>query len=243
MNRSRLAAPIACLLGSALLAGCQRESPPETELSPPATDTARVQTDPAASDPATPPTPAQAFQCGDRRVEVVADADGAVIDLGDRRVRLEPVAVASGARYAGDGVDWWGKGTEEARLSVDGDILDCVATEARSPWSEARGRDIGFRAVGNEPGWHVEVDMGETPALVVVLDYGERRLEVPASVPFGDDASGETGYRGEADGQSVELRIRREDCSDSMSGEAFEASAELQVDDATYRGCGRYLWE
>jgi putative lipoprotein len=39
----------------------------------------------------------------------------------------------------------------------------------------------------------------------------------------------------------VTLRARRGACTDAMSGEAFEASAELVVDGKTYTGCGRFL--
>lgn len=52
------------------------------------------------------------------------------------------------------------------------------------------------------------------------------------------------GYHGAvADGTRVILQIRREACSDGMSDEIYEASTELTVGDATYRGCGRFLGE
>jgi uncharacterized membrane protein len=94
-----------------------------------------------------------------------------------------------------------------------------------------------YRAVGQEPGWVVEVGAGERPPMRVVLDYGERRLEVPRSQSL-DTAS---GFRGQAGGLMVELRIMHEACRDTMSGEHFETRAELWVNGALYRGCGRFL--
>jgi uncharacterized membrane protein len=50
-----------------------------------------------------------------------------------------------------------------------------------------------------------------------------------------------SGYRGDAEGVTVELRIMHEACRDTMSGEHFETRAELRVNGTLYRGCGRFL--
>jgi len=106
------------------------------------------------------------------------------------------------------------------------------------PWAQARARGVGFRAVGNEPGWFVEVGRGDAPPLHATLDYGERKIEVLRTVSL----SSTHGFGGKtSDGTDVMLRIKREPCSDGMSGQAFEASAELKVGDSSYRGCGAYL--
>lgn len=107
-----------------------------------------------------------------------------------------------------------------------------------SPWAEADARGVAFRGVGNEPGWFVEVDQGETPALRATLDYGERTLEVARMHPLADSG----GFSGKtADGTAVVLRIQREACSDGMSDEHYPASVELTVGEQAYRGCGRFL--
>ncbi|WP_363797532.1 hypothetical protein ABU614_20180 [Lysobacter firmicutimachus] len=94
----------------------------------------------------------------------------------------------------------------------------------------------GLRAIGNEPGWLVEVGAGDTPAMRLILDYGERRLDVAAAARLGD-----AGYRGTtADGVEVELRYRRETCSDGMSERDYPASVTLQVGAQTYRGCAEF---
>lgn len=116
----------------------------------------------------------------------------------------------------------------------------CARSERASPWNEAAARGVGFRAVGNEPGWFVEVDMGEAPALRATLDYGERTVQVTRASALSEG----TGYRGATvDGTPVELSIRHDECQDGMSGERFEASAQLKVGDKHYQGCGAFLFE
>jgi len=94
----------------------------------------------------------------------------------------------------------------------------------------------GLRAVGNEPGWLVEVGPGDTPAMRLTLDYGDRKLDIAAATRIGDQ-----GYRGTAaDGTAVELRYRREACSDGMSERDYPASVALQVGAQAYRGCAEF---
>lgn len=45
-----------------------------------------------------------------------------------------------------------------------------AAGEPASPWDAAAARGVAFRAVGNEPGWYVEVGRGATAALHATLD-------------------------------------------------------------------------
>jgi len=114
-----------------------------------------------------------------------------------------------------------------------------AAGEPASPWDAATARGVAFRAVGNEPGWYVEVDGGATSALHATLDYGDRKVEVPDADALDGDAS---GYHGTAtDGSIVVLRIQRGVCSDGMSDHNYETSVTFDVGDMTYRGCGRFL--
>ncbi|HET7359330.1 MAG TPA: hypothetical protein VFJ04_04215, partial [Rhodanobacteraceae bacterium] len=117
------------------------------------------------------------------------------------------------------------------------------AAQAASPWDDARARGVGFRAVGNEPGWTVEVDKGAAPPLRAVLDYGQRQVQVAHTQPFTDPATGVVGFRGNsADGTRVELTIQRGQCEDA-SGASFDASADLAVGGQHYKGCGRFLFQ
>lgn len=182
------------------------------------------------------------FQCNELAVGVTY-ADGgerAVLAYSGRRLAL-PIAVsASGARYADDaGNEFWSRGDEATLVLAGEERRECATTTRVSPWEQAAERGIVYRAVGQEPGWLVEVTGGEPDTLSAQLDYGQRQVEVS---PAGALDGGAEGYAGEtADGVPVRLEIERSDCADPMSGERFLTSARLQVGEDVYAGCGSFL--
>jgi uncharacterized lipoprotein YbaY len=113
---------------------------------------------------------------------------------------------------------------------------DAAPAARPSPWDAAKARGVAFRAIGQEPGWLVEVGRGDAPSLHAELDYGERIVDVARVTPQGDRYTGRT-----ADGMDVALLIERTACSDGMSGEAFPATVTLTFGGRQYRGCGRFL--
>jgi membrane-bound inhibitor of C-type lysozyme len=106
------ARPSCAALGLLLLAACQKAPAPEP---PP----------PAAA--ATPAEAARrAYVCEDGRILSIAypDPDTADVRIGDQPHRLTRAISASGARYVGDGLQWWNKGDEGwlARLAPGEDV-------------------------------------------------------------------------------------------------------------------------
>lgn len=182
------------------------------------------------------------WQCGDQRIGASFDngpADNVSLDLGGKPLVLPHAVSASGARYAdAAGNEFWTKGREGMLTLAGKEKVDCTQTDEVSPWDAARDRGIAFRAVGNEPGWWVEVGAGKTPSLHAELDYGERKLDVAGAEATADGFRGSTG-----DGVKVALAATRKACQDDMSGQDFPATAVLTVGDKTYRGCGRFLAE
>ena len=224
---------VLCLAG--LLAACKPAAEPAVT--------------PAPVEPA-PPAPVEAavtsvnFQCGDERISATFDnaAGNVTLSIGGQALSLPQAVAASGARYADEqGNEFWNKGSNATLTRTGQPAVECAQTELASPWDQAKARGAGFRAVGNEPGWAVEVGMGEAPALTATLDNGSRTVEVAQAQAL---TGKNTGFAGKtADGMAVELLIKREACTDGMSGEAFAASAQLKVGDKTYSGCGRFLAE
>jgi uncharacterized lipoprotein YbaY/uncharacterized membrane protein len=181
------------------------------------------------------------WQCGDQRISARFDnaAGTVVIDIDGTALTLPQAPSGSGARYADPaGNELWNKGREATLTLAGKPPVQCSQTESASPWEAARARGIGFRAVGTEPGWLVEVGTGEAPSLHAELDYGERKLHVERMRTTPEGFSGTT-----SDKAGVTLAIRREACSDGMSDAAYPATAVLTVGDKTYRGCGRFLSE
>lgn len=175
------------------------------------------------------------WECGDLGVMSRYGASDVRLSANARTWTLPLARSASGARYAdASGNEFWTK-SASGRLTIDGEATrDCVQAREPSPWNAAALRGVSFRAVGNEPGWWVEVAPGEAPRVRAVLDYGEREL----SLDMGSNAG---GFVGEWTGEPVRLAIERTACVDGMSGQRFEARAELQVGTRRYAGCGGWL--
>lgn len=183
------------------------------------------------------------WQCGEARVGATFEqaSERVQLSVNGRRLTLPLARSASGARYADEaGNEFWTKG-DTGTLSLAGEEKrECTRAEGPSPWDAARDRGIAFRAVGNEPGWLVEVGQGEQPSLRAELDFGARKLNVARAQPRSNGA----GFIGKTDsGTQVELAIERKPCQDDMSGARFEATAQLTAGGKTYRGCGAFLTE
>ena len=173
----------------------------------------------------------------------------AVFDLANERVELAlpdgalslPLAVsASGARYNDHlGNEFWTKGESGTLTRAGGKKANCVQADAKpasgSVWEKAKARGVAFRAVGNEPGWSVEVGQGETPMLHADLDYGQTKLDAQVQM-----LSGVLGYA-TTQGPPMRLVLERKACSDGMSDIVYPVDATFEVGARQYRGCGRFL--
>jgi putative lipoprotein len=160
--------------------------------------------------------------------------DRVVIELPERSLTLPQVVSASGARYSDGPTTFWNKG-REATFEVDGRKQTC--RERREPWQDALDRGIDFRAVGQEPGWFLEID--KEKQIRLVYDYAEHEFvsPVPPSIHRGKvtifDVTIESGH--------VLIAIEDAPCTDAMSGEAFPRSVTITIGTKTLRGCGRDL--
>lgn len=178
------------------------------------------------------------FSCGDLDFIVIHPRpDVAELYLPDRKAVLPQVLSGSGAKYQEGGLMYWNKG-REAMLEVDGRRYEkCRLDPARSVWEDARQRGIEFRALGNEPGWHLEIEKGRR--IVFVTDYGKTKTYTP--VPQPTVSGGRATYRIRTEAHDLTVLIERRICRDTMSGEAFEAFVMVRLDGREYRGCGQAL--
>jgi heat shock protein HslJ/uncharacterized membrane protein len=120
-----------------------------------------------------------------------------------------------------------------------GRTSEAVGTNsAASPWERARLRGVEFRAVGQEPGWVVEIDQGRT--LLYNGDYGDTRLLVPAPAPTAA-ATGAAVYTASTALGDLVVDISETDCADTMSGERFTHTVSVVLAGRTLQGCGRVL--
>ena len=229
LNRTLVAVGLA-----ALLAACKPAAEPAPAAAP---------VEPAAPEPVAEVVAPVTFQCGDERITASFDntAGNVSLSIGGQALTLQQAVAASGARYADEqGNEFWNKGSNATLTRTGKPSVECAQTALTSPWDNAKARGVAFRGIGQEPGWFVEVDQGEAPAMRATLDNGSREIQVAQAQPL----AGNAGFAGKtADGVALKLQIKRESCTDVMSGEAFAASAQLKVGDQTYTGCGRFLAE
>lgn len=193
-----------------------------------------------ATAPSAPAGRTLVYGCPDGPDVVVRMGAGEIgLFLPDRQAVLSQVPSASGAKYQEGDLVFWSKG-DEALLEVAGArIPGCRLDPARAPWEDARLRRAAFRAVGNEPGWHLEIrpDAG----IAFVGDYGETEVRTPAPAPEIDPQAGERLYRAATEAHELRVTIREERCQDDMSGEAFPHRVVVVLDGREHRGCGREL--
>jgi putative lipoprotein len=153
-------------------------------------------------------------------------------------VRLERQPSASGAKFAADGLTVWSKG-EEAMIEAGGERhMGCRRNRAASAWEQARLDGVRFRALGNEPGWILEID--EDSGIDLVTDYGQTRLRFDRLSRSGSAAEGTIRYEARGDDQVIVV-LTFVTCHDDMSGQSYPIRAELRLGGRTYRGCGRQL--
>jgi uncharacterized membrane protein len=160
--------------------------------------------------------------------------DRVELQLPGRTLTLPRVIAASGARFSDGSNTFWNK-RNDATFELDGRTQSC--REVRDPWLDAAGRGIDFRAVGQEPGWYLEID--NERSMHLVYDYAERTATtlVPAPVVKGAEMS----YTAVTDAHQLAVLIEQRLCSDTMSGQRFPRTVTVTIDGQTLRGCGRWL--
>lgn len=104
------------------------------------------------------------------------------------------------------------------------------------PWVRARQRGPILRAIGQEPGWWLEIRQDGTTELV--SDYGMRQQlwETPPPEPLGA-----SGKRYSLRRAGLTVTLREEDCQDVMSGERFPLRVVVETPQQRLEGCGRWL--
>lgn len=105
-------------------------------------------------------------------------------------------------------------------------------------WHQAKLRGVAFRAIGQEPGWLLEIINGEE--ILLVTDYGETHTSMPYVEPIVHQDGRHTQYIVAAFETSVE--IQGVPCQDSMSGEEFEVTVTIRQRTRELEGCGRALF-
>jgi heat shock protein HslJ len=109
-------------------------------------------------------------------------------------------------------------------------LAACVPPPGQPPASPA---PVVYRALGQEPGWSLEITGGR---LLYLGDYGTVRIVMRAPEPRATF----NGHRYEAreGGHSLTVDVTHSLCHDGMSGRAFADTVMVTADSREVRGCG-----
>lgn len=110
-----------------------------------------------------------------------------------------------------------------------------------TPWERARAHGYDFRAIGQEPGWFLEMDFDGMTHLAT--DYAQTHYRMPTPSPHPYERAPTTTYAARLDDTRITVVISSVACEDVMSGERFPHTVTVYVGDEELSGCGRYLTE
>jgi putative lipoprotein len=167
---------------------------------------------------------------------VPADADVTRLFLPERAITLPHVISADGARYSDGAITYWSKGND-ALLEVDGASRSGCTLDPI--WEAARDRGITFRAVGDEPGWVLEIVRDDSVRFS--YDYGEHTVAAPLP-ELTHNARGFPAYFAEGTDFELSFAIDPRPCNGTMADEAFANTVAVTFERGgeyhEFHGCG-----
>ena len=111
--------------------------------------------------------------------------------------------------------------------------LGCSKAES-PPADNATRAPFRFRAVGQEPGWLLEIDSEKE--IRFSYDYAQQTATTP--VPQPTDSAGAQVWHATAEGTDLRIVILPAPCQDVMSGQPYPATVTVTLNGQAYRGCG-----
>ena len=114
----------------------------------------------------------------------------------------------------------------------------CCWPKLGSVWHKAKLHGVSFRAIGQEPGWLLEITDGSE--ILLVTDYGQSKTSYPYVEP--DVFPEERRTRFSVSDHDVQIIIEGKACRDSMSGEEFAVTVTVTIGEVRLTGCGRALY-
>ena len=181
------------------------------------------------------------FECDDTYTFVARQENKSIwLFLPYKTVNLPQTTTDSGLMFSNGQISFW-LDTEKAKLKSGNRLYDnCLNNRARAIWEHAKLNGVDFRAVGNEPGWYLEIYEGNK--IRFVADYGKVRykdinLPDPQIIPN----THKTVYTFVIDEHVLEISIEAKLCRDTMVDEQYENTVIVNLDDKKYIGCGRPL--
>ena len=167
------------------------------------------------------------------------ETDRAWLFLPGTTLELALIQSTSGTNYTNGSVSFWRNNNEAVVESGEIKHIGCKNNRARAIWEHAKLNGVDFRALGNEPGWYMEISNRQD--ILLVTDYGQQTYRFTSAIINSIPHERTTSYHAQSNGNSVEIVIKGIPCQDSMSGEAFSAAVTVFINNKRYMGCGKAL--
>jgi heat shock protein HslJ/uncharacterized membrane protein len=126
--------------------------------------------------------------------------------------------------------------------ALGGTLIELDRDRALAPWDGVffeLARDRDFRAVGQEPGWQLEIRMGSE--MRFTYDYGKGSAVTPAARAVLDARTGTRSFHARTESNDLRIEIVPVKCEDAMSGKPYPATVTVTLNDRSFRGCGEPL--
>jgi len=118
-------------------------------------------------------------------------------------------------------------------------LTAAVSAEEVDVWEQAKAEGVHFRAVGNEPGWLVEVR--DDKKIRFVNDYGDLEIKAPVDDLWLGPAGEDKIYYVENEAVQFQVIIMKKSYQDTMSGESYPYQVRVVFPNKSYIGGGRLL--
>jgi putative lipoprotein len=105
------------------------------------------------------------------------------------------------------------------------------------PPGDTTAADFHLRAIGQEPGWLLEIDPPNE--IRFSYDYGQRTLTTPVPPPA--DSAGTKVWNAKAGSYDLRIVVADTPCEDVMSGKPYPATVTVTLNGKEFRGCGERL--
>lgn len=157
--------------------------------------------------------------------------------LPTKTVKAAQQISASGAKYTVDNIIYWRKGSEAA-LDEGKRKYRCENDAVAAAFERAKLNGVGFCAIGNEPGWILEITSDKEVSFLTNL--GQERTDFEVTEKFSDYSS--TEYEMRSENNILLVRIENRQCQDTMIDRTYESTVYINFDGVNMKGCGKALF-
>jgi len=187
-------------------------------------------------------SPAQTYvyHCADNKSFVARiEAEKAWVFLPTKTLSLPQIPAASGSKFSDGSATFWNKGKTAIFENTAQIYKNCTNNRAQAIWEHAKLNGVDYRAVGNEPGWSLEITHDQTT--IFTSHYGQDRYEFETSKPLIDTASHTSEYQLKNNAHTLSITLSAKPCADTMSDRSFSSTVSIRLDNKKFTGCGQAL--